>query len=200
MELNFESIVFLIFSLITLGGALLVVTTRNLFHGALYLMLSLFGTAGLFALLTAPFLAGVQVVVYIGAIAILIIFAIMLTPQVTRTGPRNTQWIAAVVTAVILFAMLLSVVSPLADELGIDNWNANFKEDNPDPVAVTKLDEFGRSLVDAERYLLPFEVASVLLMAALIGSVMLVQPTLRRRETPPVVDPAIPDQSVASGD
>ncbi len=176
MELTVESLVFLLFSLITLGGALLVVTTRNLFHGALFLMLSLFGVAGLFALLTAPFLAGIQVVVYIGAIAILIIFAIMLTPQVTAVRPTNSQWIAGLVVAVVLFAMLASVVTPLMSELGVEGWGAAFTETNPPPVPGNSIALLGEAFVDPDGYMLPFEVASVLLMAALVGAVMLVRP------------------------
>lgn len=176
MELTVESLVFLLFSLITLGGGLLVVTTRNLFHGALFLMLSLFGVAGLFALLTAPFLAGIQVVVYIGAIAILIIFAIMLTPQVTATTPTNDQWIAALVVAVVLFALLASIVTPIMSELGVEGWGASFTEENPPPVPGDSIAELGSAFVDPERFMLPFEVASILLMAALVGAVMLVRP------------------------
>lgn len=176
MELTVESLVFLLFSLITLGGALMVVTTRNLFHAALFLMLSLFGVAGLFALLTAPFLAGIQVVVYIGAIAILIIFAIMLTPQVTAVRPTNSQWIAGVVVAVVLFALLVSIVTPLMSELGVEGWSAVFTEKNPPPVPADSMARLGEAFVDPQGYMLPFEVASVLLMAALVGAVMLVRP------------------------
>lgn len=176
MELTVESLVFLLFSLITLGGALMVVTTRNLFHAALFLMLSLFGVAGLFALLTAPFLAGIQVVVYIGAIAILIIFAIMLTPQVTAVRPTNSQWIAGVVVAVVLFALLASIVTPLMNELGVEGWGAVFTEKNPPPVPADSIARLGEAFVDPQGYMLPFEVASVLLMAALVGAVMLVRP------------------------
>lgn len=176
MEINFESIVFLIFSAITIGGGLMVVITRNLFHAALYLMLSLFGVAGLFALLTAPFLAGAQVVVYIGAIAILITFAIMLTPQVTRVRATNSQWVAGVVLAAIFFLTLVSVVTPLMDELGVDNWNADFTEEDPAGVPGDSLVSLGKQLVDTDYFVLPFEVASVLLMAALIGAALLVSP------------------------
>ena len=102
MEITVESIVFLIFGVITLGGALLVVSSRNLFHAGLYLMVSLFGVAGLFVLLAAPFLAGVQLVVYIGAIAILIMLAIMLTPEITHMpGIFSQQWPASLVVAAI---------------------------------------------------------------------------------------------------
>lgn len=176
MELTVESLVFLLFSLITLGGALMVVTTRNLFHAALFLMLSLFGVAGLFALLTAPFLAGIQVVVYIGAIAILIIFAIMLTPQVTAVPPTNSQWIAGMVVAVVLFALLATIVTPLLSELGVEGWGAVFTEKNPPPVPADSIARLGEAFVDPQAYMLPFEVASVLLMAALVGAVMLVRP------------------------
>ena len=93
IEINAQSIAFFIFSIFVLGGGLGVVSTRNLFHGALYLVLSLFGVAGLFVLLSAPFLAAVQVLVYIGAIAILIVFAVMLTRSMTHlTEIVNRQW------------------------------------------------------------------------------------------------------------
>ena len=78
MELNAQSIAFIIFSVFTLAGGIGVVLNKNLFRGAMWLILSPFGVAGLFVLLSAPFLAAVQVLVYIGAIAILITFAVML--------------------------------------------------------------------------------------------------------------------------
>lgn len=183
--MTWQAFVFLIFSVLTLGSGLLVVTTRNLFHAALYLMLSLFGVAGLFVLLTAPFIAGVQVVVYIGAIAILIVFAIMLTPQVTQVlAPRSNHWIAALVVSGLFFVMLISVLTPLATELGVDNWSAGFTQDDPADVPADALTDLGKSLVDVDRYVLPFEVASVLLMAALVGAVLMVRPQEPRPERP----------------
>ena len=95
IEVNAQTIAFGILSVFILGGALGVVTTRNLVHGALWLILSLFGVAGFFVLLSAPFLAAAQVLVYIGAIAILIVFAVMLTRSMTSLGEiRNGQWVA----------------------------------------------------------------------------------------------------------
>lgn len=178
MDISVETLVFLVLSALTLGSALLVVTTRNLFHAGLYLMLSLFGVAGLFVLLTAPFLAGVQVVVYIGAIAILIILAIMLTPNVTRmTGILNEQWPVSLGLAVVFFLLMVSVVSPIMADWGIDdNWGADFTQDEAAPVPEDSIVQLGKDLVDPERFMLPFEVASVLLMAALIGAVLLVNP------------------------
>ena len=84
IEINAQFIVFAVFAVLILAGGIGVVTTRNLIHGALWLVLSLFGVAGFFVLLSAPFLAAVQVVVYIGAIAILIVFAVMLTRSMTH--------------------------------------------------------------------------------------------------------------------
>ena len=66
LEFNASTVAFIVFALFSLGGALGVVTTRNLIHATLYLILSLFGAAGFFVLLSAPFLAAVQVLVYIG--------------------------------------------------------------------------------------------------------------------------------------
>lgn len=177
MEITAEAIVFLILSAITLGGGTAVVVTRNLFHAGLFLMVSLFGVAGLFLLLTAPFLAGAQVVIYIGAIAILIILAIMLTPSVTQIVRTHTaQWPYALAVAAIFFVIALLVVSPLAEELGADNFNANFTQDTADDVPANSMVRLGQLLVSRVYYMLPFEIASVLLMAALIGAVLLVWP------------------------
>jgi NADH-quinone oxidoreductase subunit J len=177
VEITVESIVFLIFSAITLGGALMVVASRNLFHAGLYLILSLFGVAGLFVLLAAPFLAGVQVVVYIGAIAILIILAIMLTPGITSMkGIFSQQWPVSLALVAVFFLMLVSVVTPLMDEIGVDDWNADFTQEDAAAVPADSIYTLGEDLVDPDRYMLPFEVASLLLMAAMIGAVLLVSP------------------------
>src|SRR5215204_4555834 len=82
---------FIIFTILTLGGALGVVMNRNLFRGTIWLMVSLFGAAGHFVLLSAPFLAAVQVLVYIGAIAILFTFAVMLTRSISNLKARYTR-------------------------------------------------------------------------------------------------------------
>ncbi len=177
--MTIELIVFLILSGLTLSGGVLVVTTRNLFHAGLYLMVSLFGVAGLFVLLTAPFLGVVQVVVYIGAIAILIMLAIMLTPNVTRLeGVFTEQWPVGAALAVIFFVMLVTVVTPVMDELGADDWVKSnyFTQDDAADVPEDSIATLGEELVDPHKYMLPFELASVLLMAAMIGAVLLVNP------------------------
>jgi NADH-quinone oxidoreductase subunit J len=168
IEVNAQSITFFVFSLFSLGGALGVVTTRNLIHATLYLILSLFGAAGLFVLLSAPFLAAVQVLVYIGAIAILIVFAVMLTRSMTRLRDLyNRQWGLSAIVAILLFVLLIiGVILPV--------WGSNGSQANlpiSDTVAGTV--DIGKALVDSNQYVLPFEVASLLLTAAMIGAIVI---------------------------
>ena len=172
LELNAQSIAFFIFSVLTLGGALGVVISRNLIHGALYLIVSLFGGAGFFVLLSAPFLAAVQVLVYIGAIAILIIFAVMLTRSMTQMRELfNQQWWLSAIVGVVLFVLLgIGVIFPV--------WGANGTNPNlpaTDEVATTA--DLGVALVDGNQYVLPFEVASLLLTAAMIGAILIARDT-----------------------
>src|SRR5512141_2004617 len=103
-----EQIIFLLVALFTLGSGFMVVTTGNLVHAALWLVSTLFGVAILYTLLNAGFLAVVQVVVYIGAIAILFIFAVMLTRRDMRDqGPQmNRNWWAGALIAVLAFGGL----------------------------------------------------------------------------------------------
>src|SRR5215510_9243369 len=107
-----QQIIFLVVALFTLGSGLMVVTTRNLVHAALWLIATLFGVAVIFALLNASFLAVVQVVVYIGAIAILFIFAVMLTRKEMRDqGPQlNKNWWFGAFLSVITFGGLFFVL------------------------------------------------------------------------------------------
>lgn len=157
-------IIFLVVALFTLGSALMVVTTRNLVHAALWLVSTLFGVAVVYALLNANFIAVVQVVVYIGAIAILFIFAVMLTRKDMRdTGPQmNRNWWLGALVAVLTFAGLAFLLQGWS---GFTNTAAALPADFD---GVTLL---GEALVSPDAYVLPFEVASVLLLAALVGSV-----------------------------
>ncbi len=175
MELTWESVAFLIFSVFTLGGGLAVVTQRNLFHAALFLMLSLFGTAGLFVLLVAPFLAAVQVLVYIGAIAILILFAIMLTRRMMGLSTTiNAQWQGALVAGVLLFIVLLLTISPLGDDIGGTRLSANLPTDGDTApeVAYLTVTAIGEAFSTLNGFVLPFEIVSLLLTAALIGAIV----------------------------
>ncbi len=166
-------IVFLLAAAFTLLSALLVVTRPNLVHASLWLIAALAGVAVLFVLLEAAFLAAVQVVIYIGAIAILIIFAVMLTRKVmSDAGPQvNRNWWGAALTAVLIFGGLVALLSQVPAA-----WQA-FPAAVPSADAV--LEALGRSLVDVNRYVIPFEVASVLLLAAMIGAIVIARPPAR---------------------
>ena len=162
----FLVIAFVVFSLITLGGAVAVVTTRNLFRATIWLMVSLFGIAGLFVLLEAPFLAAVQVLVYIGAIAILFTFAVMLTRSLTQLTDRYNRPYANIVAAVLLFAFLmLGVIWPV--------WGNAAISSNIMLADVSNTEALGVALVDKNGLVLPFELASLLLTAAMIGAIVI---------------------------
>ncbi|MCB0100411.1 MAG: NADH-quinone oxidoreductase subunit J [Anaerolineales bacterium] len=157
-------IIFIVVALYTLGSALMVVTTRNLIHAALWLVSTLFGVAVTYALMNANFIAVVQVVVYIGAIAILFIFAVMLTRKDMRdSGPQmNKNWWLGALVAVLVFAGLAFMLS---------GWSGFSKVAADLPSGFDSVSLLGEALVSPQAYVLPFEVASVLLLAALVGAV-----------------------------
>lgn len=157
-------LIFLVVAALTLGSAVMVVTTRNLIHAALWLVATLFGVAVVFALLDAGFLAVVQVVVYIGAIAILFIFAVMLTSRdALDRGPQmNPHWWLGAVVAVFTFGALALLV------FSVDGFSSAASDLPAGFDAVTLL---GNALISPDAFVLPFEVASVLLLAALVGAV-----------------------------
>ena len=156
-------IIFLISAAVILVSAVMVTVTRNLVHAALWLIAALFGVAVVFAVLEAGFLAVVQVVVYIGAIAIMFIFAVMLTRrEMLDKGPQMNKraWLAGIL-GVLLFA---SMVYMLSTWVGFNQLPSLVGD--TDTLAL-----LGNALLLPSAYLLPFEVASVLLLAALVGAV-----------------------------
>lgn len=159
-----QQIIFLIVALFVLGSAVMVVTTRNLVHAAFWLVSTLFGVAVVYALLNANFIAVVQVVVYIGAIAILFIFAVMLTRKDMRdTGPQiNKNWWAGVLVSLLAFAGLFFLLR---------GWSGFSATAAQLPSGFDSVGLLGEALVSPDAYVLPFEVASVLLLAALVGAV-----------------------------
>lgn len=158
-------IFFILIAAVTLGAGLMAVTVRNLVHAALWLILALFGVAAVYALLQAGFLAVVQVVIYIGAIAILLIFAIMLTRNIAgdeRSG-ANEHWPWALVIALTIAAGLFYLIG---------SWGgaaAQAPELSPRFDGVVAL---GVALAAPDGFVLAFELASVLLLAALIGALV----------------------------
>jgi NADH-quinone oxidoreductase subunit J len=155
---------FYILSAITLLGAVLAVTLRNLVHCVLALVLFFLGVAGHYFLLRADFIGAAQILIYIGAVAVLILFAIMLTRNVTGTeGAREVlggKWwtgagLAAIVGGLFLAAVLRTQLS------GTPNA----------PPTGNAVAEIGRLLVTD--WVVPLEIMAVLLTAALIGAVVI---------------------------
>jgi NADH:ubiquinone oxidoreductase subunit 6 (subunit J) len=156
-------VIFVLLSLVALAGAVGVVANRNLFRAALFLVLSFIGVAGLYVLLEVEILAMIQLLVYVGAISILIIFAVMLSRGMMSPEfrARNEQWLLGLGVAVAMFAALAYVLLSVT-------WPVTVKEAPQDAIV-----QLGQALVDQNQFLLPFEVASVLLLVALVGSVII---------------------------
>jgi NADH-quinone oxidoreductase subunit J len=168
LEFNVVTVAFFLFSFITLAAGYGVVTNKNLFRGTIWLMVSLFGVAGLFLTLSAPFLAAVQVLVYIGAIAILFTFAVMLTRSLTNLRERYIRPQLSLIGAALLFVLIVvGVIVPLYAS-------------NPQPPVsdeVIRTVDFGKALVSGNGLVIPFEVASILLTAAMIGAIVIARDT-----------------------
>jgi NADH:ubiquinone oxidoreductase subunit 6 (subunit J) len=151
-------IVFGLVALLTLVAGFLTVTLKNVFHAGLALVGTFFGVAGVYLMLEAEFLAVVQVLIYIGAIAVLILFAIMLTRGLMQnvSSNINKQWAwAALAIGTLFLGMLLVILQvPWAHSGGAIYLNI--------------VPYLGTALLTT--YVLPFEVISVLLLAALIGA------------------------------
>jgi NADH-quinone oxidoreductase subunit J len=159
-----QQIIFLMTSVLILVSGLMVVMAKRLLQAALWLVVALFGVAILYAILQANFLAVVQVVIYIGAIAILFIFTIMLTRKETLEKDPQTRknwWLAAII-GIMLFVFFIFMIT------GQSGANRIASEI---PVSTDTLENLASSLVSPNYYVLPFEVASVLLLAALVGAV-----------------------------
>jgi NADH:ubiquinone oxidoreductase subunit 6 (subunit J) len=145
---------------VTLVGALGTVVMRNIVHSALFLVLCFLGVAGIYILLEADFLFAVQVLVYVGAVATLIIFGVMLTRGVRGEQPQNNNMIvpATVLTLFLFAAILVPVILNT-------QWSASAE---PAPQATTGI--LGIELMNS--YALPFEIAGVLLLVALVGAII----------------------------
>ena len=163
-----ELILFYIFGGIAVVSAILLITRHNVVHSAAFLGATLFAVAGIFLTLHAEFLAGVQVIVYVGGILVLFVFVIMLISVERSQHERqyNRQWAIALVTSAILIA-----------EIGYGLYRGRDSFVLPPAVIPPAAPAAGNSqLVGASlytTYLLPFEIASILLLVAIVGAVVL---------------------------
>ena len=190
----FQDVTFWILSVMAIGGALGVVMVPDLFRAALLLIVVFIAVAGFFILLSAEFLAVVQVLIYVGAIAILIIFAVMLTRDVQRGNLPNRLQLPAAVFAALLLAALVTVAVDTKWEFLPADQQARVELVQTNSVTTltgevlteqgvtsdedqTEVQEAGLADLLISDYVLPFEMVSVLLLAALIGALVLVRPS-----------------------
>jgi NADH:ubiquinone oxidoreductase subunit 6 (subunit J) len=155
-------IAFWMLAAITVGAALGVVVVRNLIHAVVFLILSFVGVAGLYITLSADFVAVTQILIYAGAVSVLILFAIVLTP----TGDRGNQETFLRLPALLLALLVAFTLGYVAIDT---EWAISDREGFEETASV-----IGEALLD--KYVLPFEIASMLLLAAMIGAIVLVRP------------------------
>jgi NADH-quinone oxidoreductase subunit J len=152
---------FWIMAVVAVLAAMGVVFLRNVFRAALALVLCFITVAGLYITLSADFLAAVQILVYVGAISVLIILGIMMTREVQRGSPSNRMKLPAFLVAVILLGIMVYTVTStswkIASEAPLSPTTA--------PLALKLFSEGG--------FILPVEIAAVLLLAAILGAIVI---------------------------
>jgi NADH-quinone oxidoreductase subunit J len=152
-------IAFFLLGAIVVLGALGTVSLRNVFHAAMAMALCFFGLGGLYLLLSAEFLAVVQVLVYVGAIAVLLVFAVMLTrPDIAHTNLPNRQSVPAALIAAGALGLIVGAISTTTWRIGQGRM-------------MTGPAQLGAALIN--KYALPFEVAGLILLVSLIGAILI---------------------------
>lgn len=173
-----ENWVFAVLAIVMVYSAIRVVTTKNVVHAALFLVVALGGSAAIFLLLGAEFVAWTVVLVYIGAIVVLFLFGIMITRapmgyETKLSHPLRVRVGAALASG----ALFLLIGGSMLDAYGSDTL--------PPPAAATRAGDIGQSIF--ERFVIPFEVVSFVLLAALVGGIVLARK-----------DPSVEEQEVLS--
>ncbi len=156
-------IAFWVLAVVGIAAALTVVLLRNVFRAALSLVLCFLTVAGLYATLSADFLAAVQVLIYVGGISVLIILAIMLTREVQQGSPANKLKIPALVMAILFFGVV-------AFALINTPWLVS-----AEPPLEPTTSALAGQLLGEGGFILPLEIAACLLLAAILGAIVLVR-------------------------
>jgi len=153
--------IFYILAAVIIGSGVMVVTLKNVFHSLLFLVLCLFSVAGIYVLLHAEFVAAVQVLIYVGAVTVLLIFAIMMTAKIYSPSLKqfNDQIVPGLIITGAILVVTLWVLSRTA-------WRVS-----KDVLGDQSTLVIGKSLLTT--YVLPFEVVSVVLISALIGAIII---------------------------
>ena len=155
-------IIFWLFALITLGSAVVVVFSRNIIYSAFSLLFTFFGVAGVYVLLGADFIAVTQILVYVGGILVLLVFGVMLTNKVVDVDMKTGT------LQVLPAAMVVALTAgTLCGIFYVTDWRLIPSEN----VIPTTAGALGEMMMTS--YLLPFEVASIVLLVALVGAAMI---------------------------
>ncbi|MGH2458523.1 MAG: NADH-quinone oxidoreductase subunit J family protein [Chloroflexota bacterium] len=165
---SWASVVFYVVAICVVLGALAVVLLPRIVHAALALVFCFFMVSGIYVLLGADFIAATQVIIYVGAITVLFLFAIMLTHHSysADSNPVNAQWLAAGPVAVVIGALLVWVFSQAKLQVSAAAT----------PGGVSDVTEsLGKLLMGP--YLIPFEIAGLLLLASMIGAIVIARET-----------------------
>jgi NADH-quinone oxidoreductase subunit J len=158
-----RDVVFGLLGLLVLGSAVLTVTTRNLVHAALWLVVALGGLAGCYLVLTAELVAVVQLLIYLGAVVVLLLFAVMVTrspigpSHELDTGNRPAALLVALATTGLLGTLFLDAFGKATVDL------SDAGQGSPEAIGAAVF----------RTWVLPFEIVSVLLLAALVGAIVL---------------------------
>ena len=163
-----DTVLFYIFAVMVLGGGILTITRRSAVHSAISLIVSLLGVAGLYLLQQAEFLFAVQIVLYVGGIMVLFLFVIMLVnlDDAAKERQFNKQWAIALAAVALVGAQIGYFLYKGKDSFRLADVVAPGT-----PAGLGNVEQVANSLFS--EYLLPFEIASILLLVAVVGSVVM---------------------------
>lgn len=161
--IELKDVAFILLSLFTVGSACGVAFSKKITYSGFSLLGSLFGVAGLYVLLSNDFIAATQLLIYVGGVLILILFAIMLTSKIGDVSVTNRS-----VNWKIGLPVMLGIAGFLISSFGNDVWKVQDKQ-----VFQTSVSSIGNALL--KEFILPFEVVSIVLLCALIGAIVIVK-------------------------
>ena len=156
-------VAFWVLAVICVGAALAVVFVRDVFRAALFLILCFFTVAGIYITLNADFLAAVQVLIYVGAVSVLLIFAIMLTRDAKQGSPSGRLRIPALIIGLVLLGVMISSI------LSFD-WQPSAEMSD-----MVRTQDIAGLLFSEGGFVLAFEIAGLMLLAAIIGAIVLLR-------------------------
>jgi NADH-quinone oxidoreductase subunit J len=154
-------VAFWIMAVIVVAAALAVVFLRNVFRAALALVLCFVTVAGLYITLSADFLAAIQILVYVGAISVLIILAIMMTRDVQKGSPSNKMKLPAFIVAIVVLGIMIYTVTSTTWQVAAE-----------DPLTPTTA-PLALKLFSENGFILPVEIGAMLILAAIIGAIVI---------------------------